>query len=76
MIPYDKLFVLGIITLQEYMVWSQQKEIQRLRTKLTSYQEQVSYLCSILNKHQIKLDEFDHIALPNVTTIRREINTD
>ena len=76
MLDYGKLITFGIIATQEYMLHAQHNRIKFLETKLESYQEQVSYLCSILNKNKIQLDEFDYIALPNVTSIRREINTD
>jgi len=75
-IPYEKLILLGIMTWQEYRVIKQQQHITWQAEKIKSYQEQVSYLCSILNKHKIRLDEFDYIALPNVTSVKREINTD
>jgi hypothetical protein len=75
MIPYDKLILLGIITWQEYRVLKMNSVIEKQAEAVTSANEQMSYLVSILNKHQISLDEFDYIALPNVKP-KRVGNTD
>lgn len=33
----------------------------------TSTNEQLGYMCHLLNEHGVQLDEFDFIALPSVT---------
>ena len=75
MIPLDKLILLGIITWQEYRVLKMNSVLQKQAEAITSCNEQMSYLVSILNKHAINLDEFDYIALPNVKP-KRVGNTD
>jgi hypothetical protein len=42
------------------------RENTRLKEKLKTYQDDVRYMCDILNKNEIELDEFDQIALNNV----------
>jgi len=76
MIDYPKLILLGLITWQEYRILKRQNYINDLHERLDSRNQQISYLCHLLNKNQIRLDEFDYIALPNVSSIRRETNTD
>ena len=76
MISYEKLILLGIMVWQENRVLKQQDIIKKQSDYIKSCHEQLSYLCSILNKHEIRLDEFDYIALPNIKPKSRAENTD
>jgi hypothetical protein len=37
-----------------------------------SLHDQMNYLCHLLNEHDITLDEFDQIALPNVKIVEKD----
>jgi hypothetical protein len=43
-----------------------------LEKKLDEQEAQMRYLCHILNRENIELDEFDFIALPSVKLVPRE----
>ena len=75
MIPLDKLILLGIITWQEYRVLKMNSVIQKQAEYIKSCNEQMAYLCHLLNENSVRLDEFDYIALPNVKP-KRVGNTD
>lgn len=54
------------ITVAEIRVHLLTKERDELAARNQAKSEQISYLCEVLNRENVELDEFDLIALPSI----------
>ena len=63
----DVRVVGGYVGWSAFVIWSQARTIKKARKFIENSDQEWRYVANLFNRNDIELDDFDLMALPNIT---------